>query len=68
MNKFVLNNMHNRIEAYVLAVVTLKHYINEKDENEIVTRSKHFRIAGLVPPKTLIECDEMITDLRSWQL
>lgn len=68
MKKFVLSNMHNRLENYVFAVDVLKHYIHIKNEQEIETRSKHLRLAGLKPPQNLRECDEMINDLRNWEL
>lgn len=68
MNGFIVNNMKNKLEGYVLAVNVIKHYINEGNDQEIKIRSKHLRLDGLNPPRTLIECDEMIHDLREWYL
>ncbi len=68
MNDFIVNNMKNKLEGYVLAVSIIKHYINEGNDQEIKLRSKYLRLDGLNPPRTLIECDEMIRDLRQWYL
>lgn len=68
LNRFIFNNMKNKIEGYVLTVSAIKHYLNAGDNQEVTTRSKHLRMEGLNPPTTINECDEMITDLRTFYL
>lgn len=68
MNRFIVNNMRNKLEGYVLAVTIIKHYLNEGNTKEVEHRAKHLRIDGLNPPINLKECDEMIHDLRNWTL
>jgi len=68
MNRFILNNMKNKLEGYVLAVTIIKHYLNEGNQKEVDHRSKHLRLDGLSPPVNLRECDEMIRDLRTWYI
>ena len=63
-----MNNMKNKLEGYVLAVTIIKHYLNEGNQKEVAHRSKHLRLDGLSPPVNLIECDEMVRDLRQWYL
>jgi len=66
MDRFILNNMNNKLEGYVLTVTIIKHYLNEGNQQEVDHRSKYLRLNGLSPPVNLIECDEMIRDLRQW--
>ncbi len=68
MNRFVLENMKNKIEGFILTVSIIKHYIQTDDQKEIDIRSKHLRLCGLNPPVNLIECDEMINDLKRFYL
>jgi len=68
MDRFIQNNMKNKLEGYVLAVTIIKHYLNEGNKKEVDQRSKYLRIDGLSPPVNLRECDEMIHDLRQWYL
>jgi hypothetical protein len=68
MNRFILNNMKNKLEGYVLTVTIIKHYLNEGNDKEVAHRSKHLRMDGLSPPTNLRECDEMIRDLRTWYI
>ncbi len=68
MNRFVLENMKNKLEGFILTVSIIKHYIQIDDQQEIDIRSKHLRLSGLNPPTNLIECDEMINDLKRFYL
>jgi len=68
MDRFIRENMRNKIEGYILAVTIIKHYMNADDQKEVKTRSKHLRLDGLMPPENLRGCDSMIRDLKQWYL
>lgn len=66
MKRFIHENMKNQLSNYILTISIIKHYILLNDQKEIEIRSKHLRLCGLNPPINLIECDEMINDLKRW--
>lgn len=66
--RFISENMKNKMAGYILAVNVIKHYMAMNNDREVNTRSKHLRQDGLTPPATLVECDEMINDLKQWYL
>jgi hypothetical protein len=68
MNRFIYENMKHQIQGFILSVSIIKHYMQLNDQEEIKTRSKHLRLCGLNPPVNLIECDEMINDLKRWYI
>ena len=68
MNRFIHENMKNKIQGFILTVSIIKHYLQRNDIQEVETRSKHLRLSGLNPPTNLIECDEMINDLKRWYI
>lgn len=68
LNRFINENMRNKVAGFVLEVSIIKHYINLGEYQEVRNRSKGLRLSGLNPPKTLKQCDKMMNDLKRWYL
>jgi len=68
LNRFIHENMKNKLAGYVLEVSIIKHYLNLADYQEVNNRIKTLRLAGLNPPHTIKQCDRMMNDLKRWYL
>ncbi len=66
LNRFIHENMKNKLAGYVLEVSIIKHYLNAGNYQEVLNRCKNLRLAGLKPPLTRKQCDRMMNDLKRW--
>lgn len=57
----------SKTELYVRQIARIKQAILDKDKGEIQRRSKFLRDDGIIPPKTMKQCEKLIGDLRQWR-
>ena len=58
----------HKIELYIRQIDRIKQALMDNDTAEYNRRIKTLNSYGMNPPKTLKDCENLIKDLREWQV